>query len=180
MLAAIGTGVAKAQCGAGECSVDSSCYFSCSCRPCRAGYYCESSGDLCSEKEVSCASTDWSRAGHDECYTVTSSNSQCGAHQWSSPTGSCYCDAGYVNGGGCDCTNPADAHSTSAHGFYGPAETAWCSVTGGRGRNSRNGQECACQRCPSGHSSHGSCSSGHRRTEGDTNYSFLDTFQPML
>ena len=72
MVLGAGLGAVEAQCGAGRCSDESSCAFSCGCRNCRANHYCGSSWDLCSDKEYSCGNRQFSSSGSSSCTSLPS------------------------------------------------------------------------------------------------------------
>ena len=86
LLAAAGLiGGAKAQCGSGECSDEDSCFLSCDCRYCSAGWYCPGTfADLCVDKEHPCAAGSYSNSGAGSCiycgsgkYQPNSGHSSC-------------------------------------------------------------------------------------------------------
>ena len=105
VAAAVLRGLAvEAQCeNAGHCSDESTCILSCSCRPCRSGFYCYQGSSVCSADEQYCRAGSYQpNRGQGTCIYCTVGKYQ----PYKGHTSCNYCSAGQFQ-------SHNDRHSTS-------------------------------------------------------------------
>ena len=133
-------------CNTGWCTEESSCWFSCDCRRCRAGHWCRDTfEDLCREDEHACAAGQYQPS-----HTQTSCRA-CPAGQYQGSTGrtSCIsCAAGRASGGAgqASCTVcPTGRYQTST----GSTSCSTCS-SGRFNSDTASTSQSSCRACQAG------------------------------